>query len=225
MKINILTIFPEMFDGWLNTGMIKIAQEKQMVEFKIIDIRNHTKNKHKKVDDYPYGGFEGMLMCVEPLDCAIIENNLEKTHKIFPSPRGKILNQDGLKKLLEYDELTLIAGRYEGVDQRFIDMHVDEEISLGDYIITGGELSIQVILDGVIRLIPDVLGNSLSYENESFSDNLLEQPQYTRPYEYKGLKVPDVLLCGDPKKINKWVYDEKYKITKERRPDLIKGDI
>ena len=201
MKINILTIFPEMFDGWLNTGMIKIAQEKQMVEFKIIDIRNHTKNKHKKVDDYPYGGFEGMLMCVEPLDCAIIENNLEKTHKIFPSPRGKILNQDGLKKLLEYDELTLIAGRYEGVDQRFIDMHVDEEISLGDYIITGGELSIQVILDGVIRLIPDVLGNSLSYENESFSDNLLEQPQYTRPYEYKGLKVPDVLLCGDPKKL------------------------
>ena len=221
MKINILTIFPEMFEGWINTGMIKIAQEKGLVSFNVIDIRNHTKNKHKKVDDYPYGGFEGMLMCVEPLDHAIIENNLENTYTIFPSPKGSVLTQKKLIELSKLDEITLVAGRYEGVDQRFIDLHVDEEISIGDYIITGGELGIQVILDGVIRLIPEVLGNNLSYENESFSDNLLEQPQYTRPYDYKGMKVPDVLLCGDPKKINKWINDEKYKITKKRRPDLL----
>ena len=222
MKINILTIFPEIFDGWKNTGMIKKAVDKEVVEINIINIRDHSKNKHNKVDDYPFGGAEGMLMCIEPLDMAIVENNLENTHIIFPSPKGMVLNQNKLIQLSQKEEITLVAGRYEGVDQRFIDMHVDEQISIGDFILTGGEVAIETILDGVIRLIPGVLGNQTSHENESFSNNLLEHPQYTRPSEYKGKKVPEVLLSGNPKLIKSYEYEQQMSETKKYRPDLLK---
>lgn len=221
MKINILTIFPEIFEGWQNTGMIKQALDRNLVEINVIDIRDYTTNKHKKVDDYPYGGFDGMLMQVQPLDDAILANNLEDTHVIFPSPKGEVLKQSLLEQLATKDEITLVAGRYEGVDQRFIDMHVDQMISVGDYILTGGELPIATILDGVIRLIPGVLNNDTSNVYESFHDNLLEFPQYTRPAEYKGLKVPDVLVNGNHKLIEEWCREQQISETKKYRPDLL----
>lgn len=221
MKINILTIFPEIFDGWKNTGMIKQALDRNLVEINVIDIRDYTTNKHKKVDDYPYGGFDGMLMQVQPLDDAILANNLEDTHVIFPSPKGEVLKQSVLEQLATKDEITLVAGRYEGVDQRFIDMHVDQMISVGDYILTGGELPIATILDGLIRLIPGVLNNDTSNVYESFHNNLLEFPQYTRPAEYKGLKVPEVLVNGNHKLIEKWCREQQISETKKYRPDLL----
>lgn len=221
MKINILTIFPEIFDGWKNTGMIKQALDRNLVEINVIDIRDYTTNKHKKVDDYPYGGFDGMLMQVQPLDDAILANNLEDTHVIFPSPKGEVLKQSVLEQLTTKDEITLVAGRYEGVDQRFIDMHVDQMISVGDYILTGGELPIATILDGLIRLIPGVLNNDTSNVYESFHNNLLEFPQYTRPAEYKGLKVPEVLVNGNHKLIEEWCREQQISETKKYRPDLL----
>lgn len=221
MKINILTIFPEIFDGWKNTGMIKQALDRNLVEINVIDIRDYTTNKHKKVDDYPYGGFDGMLMQVQPLDDAILANNLEDTHVIFPSPKGEVLKQSVLAQLATKDEITLVAGRYEGVDQRFIDMHVDQMISVGDYILTGGELPIATILDGLIRLIPGVLNNDTSNVYESFHNNLLEFPQYTRPSEYKGLKVPEVLVNGNHKLIEEWCREQQISETKKYRPDLL----
>lgn len=221
MKINILTIFPEIFDGWENTGMIKQALDRNLVEINVIDIRDYTTNKHKKVDDYPYGGFDGMLMQVQPLDDAILANNLEDTHVIFPSPKGEVLKQSVLEQLATKDEITLVAGRYEGVDQRFIDMHVDQMISVGDYILTGGELPIATILDGLIRLIPGVLNNDTSNVYESFHNNLLEFPQYTRPAEYKGLKVPEVLVNGNHKLIEEWCREQQISETKKYRPDLL----
>lgn len=221
MKINILTIFPEIFDGWKNTGMIKQALDRNLVEINVIDIRDYTTNKHKKVDDYPYGGFDGMLMQVQPLDDAILANNLENTHVIFPSPKGEVLKQSVLAQLATKDEITLVAGRYEGVDQRFIDMHVDQMISVGDYILTGGELPIATILDGLIRLIPGVLNNDTSNVYESFHNNLLEFPQYTRPAEYKGLKVPEVLVNGNHKLIEEWCREQQISETKKYRPDLL----
>lgn len=221
MKINILTIFPEIFDGWKNTGMIKQALDRNLVEINVIDIRDYTTNKHKKVDDYPYGGFGGMLMQVQPLDDAILANNLEDTHVIFPSPKGEVLKQSVLEQLATKDEITLVAGRYEGVDQRFIDMHVDQMISVGDYILTGGELPIATILDGLIRLIPGVLNNDTSNVYESFHNNLLEFPQYTRPAEYKGLKVPEVLVNGNHKLIEEWCREQQISETKKYRPDLL----
>lgn len=221
MKINILTIFPEIFDGWKNTGMIKQALDRNLVEINVIDIRDYTTNKHKKVDDYPYGGFDGMLMQVQPLDDAILANNLEETHVIFPSPKGEVLMQSVLEQLATKDEITLVAGRYEGVDQRFIDMHVDQMISVGDYILTGGELPIATILDGLIRLIPGVLNNDTSNVYESFHNNLLEFPQYTRPAEYKGLKVPEVLVNGNHKLIEEWCREQQISETKKYRPDLL----
>lgn len=221
MKINILTIFPEIFDGWKNTGMIKQALDRNLVEINVIDIRDYTTNKHKKVDDYPYGGFDGMLMQVQPLDDAILANNLENTHVIFPSPKGEVLKQSVLEQLATKDEITLVAGRYEGVDQRFIDMHVNQMISVGDYILTGGELPIATILDGVIRLIPRVLNNDTSNVYESFHNNLLEFPQFTRPAEYKGLKVPEVLVNGNHKLIEEWCREQQISETKKFRPDLL----
>ncbi len=221
MKINILTIFPEMFTGWKNTGMIAKALERDIVEINVIDFREYTTNKHKKVDDYPFGGGEGMLLMAQPIISALKENELVDSHVIFPSPKGPVLNQHKLEQLKELKEITLIAGRYEGVDQRVIDNYVDEEISLGDFIITGGELAIQTILDGVIRLLPGVLNNNVSFEQDSFSDGLLEHPQYTRPASYEGMDVPEVLLNGNHKLIEQFKREEKLKATYYNRPELL----
>lgn len=221
MKINILTIFPEMFSGWMQEGVISRAINNEIVNINIIDFREYASNKHHKVDDYPFGGFEGMLLMPQPIFDAVKSNKLEETHFIFPSPKGSTLTQEKLVELSRYDEITLLAGRYEGVDQRVIDTFVDEEISLGDYIITGGELAIQVILDGIIRLIPGVLNNCTSFEKDSFSNSLLEHPQYTRPYEYEGLKVPEILLSGHHKNISMWIHYNQLEQTFLYRPDLL----
>ncbi len=221
MKINILTIFPEMFTGWKNTGMIAKALERDIVEINVIDFREYTTNKHKKVDDYPFGGGEGMLLMAQPIISALKANELVDSHVIFPSPKGPVLTQNKLEQLKELSEITLIAGRYEGVDQRVIDNYVDEEISLGDFIITGGELAIQTILDGVIRLLPGVLNNNVSFEQDSFSDGLLEHPQYTRPASYEGMDVPAVLLNGNHKLIEQFKREEKLKATYYNRPELL----
>lgn len=220
MKINILTIFPNFFDSWMNEGIVKRAVDKGQLEINIIDIREYTENKHKKVDDYPFGGGEGMLMTAQPLFSAIESNALENTHVIFPSPSGKILNQDKANELKDIKEITFVAGRYEGVDQRFIDTHVDELISIGEYILTGGEIPIEVIIESTIRLIPGVLGNQLSFENESYSDFLLEHPHYTRPANFRGLEVPEVLLNGNHKLIEEWKLKEMLSNTYINRHDL-----
>lgn len=222
MKINILTIFPEMFSGWMNEGIVSRAINNETVIINIIDFREYAENKHNKVDDYPFGGGQGMLLMPQPLFAAIRENNLQDHHIIFPSPKGPQLTQKKLEQLSKFEEITLIAGRYEGIDQRVIDEFVDEQISLGDFIITGGELAIQVILDGVVRLLPGVLNNVCSFEQDSFSNDLLEHPQFTRPYDFEGKCVPDVLLSGHHKNISKWERYNQLEQTFLFRPDLLK---
>ena len=220
MKIDILTIFPEMFDA-LKTSLLKKAQEKGAIEINILNIRDFSLDKHKKTDDYPFGGGCGMLMTPQPIyDCLTSIKGYEKAHKIYMSPKGQTLNQKKVKQLSNFEHLIILCGHYEGVDQRIIDLLIDEEISIGDYVLTGGEIPAMVVCDCVSRYIPSVLGNSQSTEDESFSNGMLEYPQYTRPQEFKGLKVPDVLVSGDHAKVDAWRKEQAKKITKTRRPDL-----
>ena len=220
MKITILTLFPEMFKGFLGESIIKRAIESKILEFNIVNIRDYAFDKHKQVDDSPFGGGAGMLLKPEPLFRAL--DRLENKGKvIFTSPQGKTLNQDLVKKLVEEESITIIAGHYEGIDERVIEKYVDMEISIGDFVLTGGELPAMVIADAVARLIPDVLGNSESYINDSFYNGLLDCPHYTRPAEYEGMKVPEVLLSGHHKNIEKWRKKESLRRTFMRRPDLL----
>lgn len=222
MRIDILTLFPEMFDA-IKHSLIGKAEEKQLLEINVINIRDFSKNKHKKCDDYTYGGGSGMLMTPQPIyDAMTSIEGYENAHKIYLSPCGKKLDQKTVKSLTFFDHLILLCGHYEGVDQRIIDLLIDEEISIGDYVLTGGELPAMVLIDTVSRYIPGVLGNEESVVDESFSSNNLEYPQYTRPVEFMGLKVPDVLISGDHGKVDKWREEQSEKITRERRPDLKK---
>ena len=192
MKINILTLFPEMFEP-LKTSIIGRASGKNLIELNIVNIRDFSKDKHKKVDDTPYGGGAGMVMKPDVVYEAYKSLNLEKTKTIYLSPQGKTLNQEKVKQLSQENSLVLICGHYEGIDQRVLDEIVDEEISIGDYVLTGGELPAMVLIDSVCRYVPGVLNNE-STKEESFSNNLLEYPQYTRPEIFLGKKVPEVLL-------------------------------
>jgi len=221
MKIDILTLFPDMFAP-LEQSIIGRARESELIEINIIDIREFSLDKHKKCDDYTFGGGEGLLMTPQPLfDC--IESVLDdESYVIYLSPRGTPLRQSVVQRLTQYQHLILICGHYEGIDQRVIDTFVDEEISIGDYVLTGGELPAMVLVDSVARLLPNVLGNDESAKNESFSNGYLEFPQYTRPQEFRGLKVPEVLLSGHHQKIQEWRELESKKITQARRPDLLK---
>ncbi|WP_291651999.1 tRNA (guanosine(37)-N1)-methyltransferase TrmD [Clostridium sp.] len=219
MKINILTLFPEMFDIF-NYSIIGKAKEKNLVEIDAINIRDFTLNKHKKVDDYPYGGGAGMVMTPQPLVDSI--RHCKKTNKgkvIFLGPRGKTFNQGMAKKLAKEDELIFICGHYEGIDER-VYKYIDLEISLGDFILTGGEMAAIPVIDSILRLKSGVLGKEESYMDESFSDGLLEYPQYTRPEEFEGDKVPDVLLSGHHENIRKWRRAQSLIITKIKREDL-----
>ena len=219
MKINILTLFPKMFDGFLSESIIARAIKFGAVEVNIIDIRDYCFDKHKQADDMPFGGGNGMVMKPEPLFLAL-ENVSGKV--IYTSPQGKTFNQEIAKELVKEEELTIIAGHYEGIDQRIIDLIVTDEVSIGDYVLTGGELPALIMIDSIARLIPGVLSQNESFEEESFKDDLLEYPHYTRPREFMGISVPDVLLSGNHKKIEKWRLEESKKITKLRRPDLYK---
>jgi tRNA (guanine37-N1)-methyltransferase len=269
MKIDILTLFPNMFKGPFDESIIKRAQEKNLIKIDIHNLRKWTKDKYQTVDDRPYGGGAGMVMMVEPIskalralkvktptfgsDCSTRliqscsasdpsagkqnskEQSLSIIHHpltILLSPRGKLFNQQMAQRLSKYDHLILICGHYEGVDERVSQHLVDEEISIGDYVLTGGELPAMIIVDAITRLIPGVLKKTEATQYESFSklkienckiENLLEYPQYTRPEEFKGWKVPEILLSGDHKKIKEWQIQEALKITKKRRPELIKN--
>ena len=219
MRIDVLTLFPEMFDS-LKTSIIGKALEKNLFEFNTIDIREFSTNKHKKVDDYTFGGGDGMVMACQPLYDAIMSVKNDKSHVIYLSPKGSVLKQAKVKELSSYEHLILVCGHYEGIDERIISLCVDELVSIGDYVLTGGEIPAMVVIDSVARYIPNVLGNSNSTEDESFSSNLLEYPQYTRPYEFMGLKVPDVLISGNHAEIKKWREEQKVLETKKYRPDL-----
>ena len=222
MNFSILTIFPEYFEV-LKSGLIGKAIESKKFTVDIVNIRDFSQDKHLKTDDYPYGGGAGMVMTPDPLVRAIEGTDPEhKAKRIYLSPKGKTLNQNIVETLAKEDNLLLVCGSYEGIDERVIELCIDEEISIGDYVLTGGELPSLVLLNTVARYVDGVLGSAESTSEESFSNKLLEYPQYTRPAEYRGLKVPDVLLNGNHAEINKWRQEQSLKITKERRPDLLK---
>lgn len=224
MKINVMTLFPEIFNSYIGESMMKKAVDNNILAVNIYNIRDFSENKHKKVDDYPFGGGAGMVMTPQPILSTyrhiIEENKLEKPRVIYLSPKGKTFTQDMAKSLSKEDNLIFLCGHYEGIDQRVIDMIVTDELSIGDYVLTGGELPALVMIDSISRLIPGVLNKSESYEDETFEGDLLEYPQYTRPREYDGHKVPDVILSGNHQKIDQWRKEESEKLTKERRPDL-----
>ncbi len=222
LKIDIVTIFPNMFEPFLNESIIKRAQDKKKVSIKVHDLRDFTKDKHRKVDDRPFGGGPGMVITPQPIFDAVKKIKGKKKAKvILTSPSGRPLTQSLAKKLSKEKNLIILCGHYEGIDERVRQKIVDETISIGDYVLTGGELPAMVISDCVIRLVPGVLGKEESLLNESFENQLLEYPQYTRPADYKGMKVPPVLLSGNHKNIEAWRSQEAIKRTKKLRPDLL----
>lgn len=221
MKIDILTIFPEFTSSINDYSIIKRAVENELVEINSIDIREFSKDKHKRVDDYPYGGGPGMVMTIQPLADCIREVKKENSIVIYLSPRGEKFEQKIAQRLKNYEHIILVCGHYEGIDQRVIENYIDEEISTGDYVVTGGEIPAMIIVDSVVRLLPGVLGNEESSVEESFSKDLLEYDQYTRPEEFEGLRVPEVLLSGHHKNIEEFRKKSAIKNTREKRPDLL----
>lgn len=222
MRIDILTLFPEMFAP-LRSSLIGKAVEGNLVEINIIDIREFSLDKHKKTDDYPFGGGDGMVMTPQPLYDAIMSVKTDESYVVYMSPKGTPLKQEKVKSLAKINHLVLVCGHYEGIDERVITLCVDEQISLGDFVLTGGEIPAMALVDAVCRYIPNVLHNENSTEDESFSDGLLEYPQYTRPREFMGLSVPEVLLNGNHKEIENWRAEQKIVETKKYRPDLLKN--
>lgn len=223
MKIDILTLFPEMFAP-LKESIIGRATESGKVQIQITDIRDYTLDKHKKCDDYPFGGGAGMVMTPQPIaSCVEAIDPDHKALRLFTSPKGQTLTQKKVRELAKLDRLLLLCGHYEGVDQRVLDLYFDGEISIGDYVLTGGELPAMVITDAVCRYIDGVISCD-SLNQESFSENLLEYPQYTRPQEFKGLKVPDVLISGNHAEVDKWRRNQSLEITKKFRPDLLEDN-
>lgn len=222
MKIDFLTLFPEMFSA-MNQSIIGRAVEKGIVDLNYVNIRDFSNNKHKKVDDYVFGGGEGMLLMPQPLFDCIDSIKQENSYVIYVTPSGQPFNQEIAKELKDKEHLIFVCGHYEGIDQRVIDEKVDRELSIGDYVLTNGELPAMVIADAIVRLLPNVLSNKDSSLKDSFEDNLLEHPQYTRPSDFRGLKVPEILLSGNHQEIDKWKREQKLEKTKKVRPDLL-GD-
>lgn len=228
MRIDVLTLFPEAFErGPLDVSIIKRAREDGLLDLQFHNIREHATDKHRSVDDYPFGGGQGMVMRVDVLDRAlqhVQELNGEPGLVVYLSPQGEVLDDALVRELATHSRLVLVCGRYEGVDERFIEHRVDREVSIGDYILTGGELPAMVLIDAVARHIPGALGDEVSPEEESFADGLLEHPQYTRPAEYNGWAVPEILLSGHHAKIAKWKQEQRLQRTRERRPDLLERE-
>lgn len=221
MKITILTLFPEMFSP-LFGSILGRAQKEGKFTVEIVNLRDYTEDKHLKCDDYPFGGGAGMVMMAQPVGSAVSAIDPEhRARRIYLSPKGQVFKQQRVFELVEYEHLILLCGHYEGVDQRAIDLFFDEEISIGDYVLTGGELPAMVLTDCIARYVDGVLAPE-SLVEESFSENLLEYPHYTRPVEYMGLTVPEVLRSGDHAKIDKWRREKSIEITKKNRPDLLK---
>ena len=224
ITFKILTLFPE-FYSCLKSGIIGKAIERGLFGVEIVNIRDYSEDKHKRCDDYPFGGGAGMVMTPDPIHKAICAVDPEhKARRIFMSPRGQVLTQKKVKELSADEEILFLCGSYEGVDQRAIDMDIDEELSIGDYVLTSGDPAALVTLNSVVRYVPGVLGSEQSTEEESFSTNLLEYPQYTRPQNYMGLEVPEVLVSGNHGLVDKWRYEKALEITKKRRPDLLEKE-
>lgn len=226
MRFDVMTLFPDMVRGVLDESIIGRAQTAGIIEVECHNIRDFSTDKHRKTDDTPFGGGVGMVMTCQPiLDCyASVKEKISpdaKTRVIYMSPKGAIFNHDTAKRLSEYDNLIFLCGHYEGVDQRVIDSIVDEEISIGDYVVTGGEIPACIVIDAVSRLKEGVLAAKECYEGESVASGILEYPQYTKPRVYNGMEVPEVLLSGDHKKIDRWRLEAAVEITRERRPDML----
>ncbi|MBE6563419.1 MAG: tRNA (guanosine(37)-N1)-methyltransferase TrmD [Ruminococcaceae bacterium] len=226
MRVDIMTLFPDLVETVLSESIIGRARSAGLIDIRTYNIRDYSEDKHRRVDDTPYGGGKGMLMAAPPIyNCfsavkadGAVEG--EKTKVLYMSPRGKTFNQQMAREFSEFDRIIILCGHYEGVDQRIIDEIIDEELSIGDYVLTGGEIPACIVTDAVCRLIPGVLADAECFEKESFEDGLLEYPQYTRPFEFHGAKVPDVLISGHHANIEKWRHEKAVEITKKNRPDM-----
>jgi len=225
MRIDIITLFPEMFEGPFNHSIIKRAKEKNKVEIFLHNLRDYSEDKYKRVDDYPYSGGGGMLMKIAPIAKCIDQLKSERNYDevFYTSPDGEILDQPTLNNYSTYENIIILCGHYKGVDERVRKYYITKEFSIGNYVLSGGELAAAVFTDAVVRLIPGVLGDEMSALSDSFQDGLIAPPAYTRPANYKGWKVPDILLSGNDKLIAEWKLEQSIKRTKERRPDM--GDI
>ncbi|QPW47310.1 tRNA (guanosine(37)-N1)-methyltransferase TrmD [Bacillus thuringiensis] len=224
MKIDILTLFPDMFTGVFGSSILKKAQEKEAVSLRVVNFRDYTMSKHNSVDDYPYGGGAGMVLTPQPIFDAVEDLTKETERKprvVLMCPQGERFTQKKAEELAEEEHLIFVCGHYEGYDERIREHLVTDEISIGDYVLTGGELASMVITDSVVRLLPGVLGNHASQVEDSFSTGLLEHPHYTRPADFRGMKVPDVLMSGNHKNIDEWRHKESLRRTYTRRPDLL----
>ncbi|MBR7033657.1 MAG: tRNA (guanosine(37)-N1)-methyltransferase TrmD [Clostridia bacterium] len=231
MRIDVMTLFPEFVDYVLSESIIGRARKSGALDVRVHNIRDYSEDKNRRVDDTPYGGGKGMLMAAPPIfNCysAIVEDPgslpRDQIRTVYMTPRGKLFRQDDAKRLSQYGQIIILCGHYEGVDQRIIDEIIDEEISIGDYVLTGGEIPACILADAVGRLCPGVLSDPECFEAESLTDGLLEYPQYTRPPVFNGMEVPEVLLSGHHKNIDDWRREKSVEITKERRPDLLAGD-
>ncbi len=224
MRIDIISVLPELMESPFQASILKRAVDKGLAEVHFHQLRNFGLGKHRQVDDEPYGGGAGMVMMIEPLDNCISELKSQRNYDevIYLTPDGETLNQKIANTLSIKENLIFVCGHYKGIDQRLRELHITKEISIGDYVLTGGELAACVLADSIIRLLPGVLNDEQSALTDSFQDDLLSPPIYTRPSEYKGLKVPDILLSGNSKKIETWLHDEAVRITLEKRPDLLR---
>ena len=220
MNINVISIFPEILDSSFK-GLTGKALEKNIAKLKLIDLKEFSNNDYGSIDDAPYGGGEGMVIGVEPLEKSL-KTVKKPGHIIYLTPQGKVFNQKKAVNLSKFKDLTLICGRYEGIDQRFIESYVDEEVSIGDYVLSGGEIAASVIIDAILRNLDDVIGNQDSVNKDSHSDGKLKGHVYTRPSDFKGKKVPEILLSGDHKKVDEWKLGNSLWVTREKRPDLFK---
>src|SRR5271169_280322 len=224
MRIDVLTLFPAMFAGPLDESIVKRARQTGLLDLKVHNLRHYAHDRHKTVDDRPFGGGPGMLLKPEPLFEAVDHLAAENTRVILLTPAGRLFNQGLARELVQHRHLLLICGSYEGVDERVREALVDDEVSIGDYVLTNGALAAAVFVDAVVRLLPGVLGDGQSAGDDSFANGLLEGPQYTRPPEFRGMQVPEVLLSGNHEAVAKWLAESARQRTKERRPDLLKED-
>ena len=219
MQINVVTMFPGFFDGPLGVSIVARGIEAGILEVVLLDLRQHGMGRHRQLDDAPFGGGPGMVMMVEPLAAAL--EPLAGTHRVLFSPAGAPLTQSTLDRWAELPEITFVCGRFEGVDQRVVDNYIDEETSVGDFVLAGGEVAAALAIEGIARLLPGVVGNPDSTESESFRDGLIEEPVYTRPADFKGWQVPEVLLSGNHALVEEWRREQRMRRTRERRPDLL----
>ncbi|MCW8897170.1 MAG: tRNA (guanosine(37)-N1)-methyltransferase TrmD [Flavobacteriales bacterium] len=223
MRIDIITVLPELLESPFSASILKRAQEKGLVEVVVHNLRDYSTNKQKSVDDYAFGGEAGMVLQIQPIADCIEKLITERTYDeiIYMTPDGETFNQKTANQLSLYKNIIILAGHYKGIDERLRELYITKEISVGDYVLTGGELPAAIVCDAIIRLIPGVISDETSALTDSFQDGLLSPPVYTRPEDYKGMKVPEILLSGDHKKIEQWREEQAYKRTKERRPDLL----